>query len=130
MFLLKPTKATVGNDKGMIRINRQIRRLLIMLGDFAHMKITAFTHPEYDALRKRSERLAVWWGVGHVFFVLFAIMAIAMPLAMALVPLISADVPKERLIAAAQGSLFACSLISALGYLLRRYVSRKSRSIL
>jgi hypothetical protein len=31
MNLLKPTKATVGNDKGMIRINRQIRRLLTML---------------------------------------------------------------------------------------------------
>jgi len=93
------------------------------------MKIAAFTHPEYDALRKRSERLAVWWGVAHVFFVLFATMAIAMPLAIALVPLVSSDVPKERLLSVGISSSVACLFISALGYLVRRYVSSKSRSI-
>ena len=94
------------------------------------MKITAFTHPEYDAIRKRIEQLAEWWLIAHVFFVLFAILAVAMPMAMALVPLISSDVPKERLLAAGQGSFFACLLISVIGYLLRRYVSGKARKLL
>jgi len=43
------------------------------------LKITPFTHPEYNGLRQRSEMLAAWWGVAHVFFVLFSIMAAAVP---------------------------------------------------
>ena len=94
------------------------------------MKFTAFTHPEYDAIRKHSERLAEWWLIAHVFFVLFAVLAVAMPLAMALVPLISSDVPKERLFEAGQGSFFTCLLISVMGYLLRRYFGSKARKII
>lgn len=92
------------------------------------LKITAFTHPEYGALRQRSETLAVWWGVAHVFFVLFAVMAVAMPLAIALVSLICSDVSKERLLSVGISSFAACFIISALGFCIRRFVSKKGRS--
>jgi len=92
------------------------------------LKVTAFTHPEYDALRQRSETLAVWWGVAHVFFVLFASIAVAMPFVLVLVALISSDVPKERLLSVGISSSAACLVISALGFCIRRYVGKRGRS--
>jgi hypothetical protein len=92
------------------------------------LKVTAFTHPEYDALRQRSETLALWWGVAHVFFVVFASMAAAMPLVLLLLALISSDVPKERLLSVGISFSAACLIISALGFCIRRYVSKRGRS--
>jgi len=92
------------------------------------LKVTAFTHPEYDALRQRSETLALWWGVAHVFFVVFASMAAAMPLVLVLVALISSDVPKGRPLSVGISFSAACLIISALGFCIRRYVSKRGRS--
>ncbi len=92
------------------------------------LKVTAFTHPEYDALRQRSETLAVWWGVAHVFFVLFAVLAVAMPFVLVLLALISSDIPKERLLSVGISFSAACLIISALGFCIRRFVSKKGRS--
>jgi hypothetical protein len=92
------------------------------------LKVTAFTHPEYDALRQRSEKLAVWWGVAHVFFVVFASMAAAMPLLLVLLTFISSDVPKERLLSVGISFSAACLIISALGFCIRRFLGKKGRS--
>ena len=92
------------------------------------LKVTAFTHPEYDALRKRSETLAVWWGVAHTFFVVFMSMAIAAPFVLVLLALISSEVPKERLLSVGISFCFACLIISALGFCIRRFVSKKGWS--
>jgi predicted PurR-regulated permease PerM len=89
------------------------------------LKIKAFAHPEYDALRQRSQTLALWWGVAHGFFVIFSVMAVAVPLVLALMALIGSDVPKERLLSAGISSSIACLIISALGFCLRRYLSKK-----
>ena len=89
------------------------------------LKVTAFTHPEYDALRQRSETLALWWGVAHVLFVVFVSMAVAMPLVLVLVALISSDVPQDRLLSVGISFSAACLIISALGFCIRRYVGKK-----
>jgi hypothetical protein len=93
------------------------------------LRVSVFTHPEYDALRQRSEMLAVWWGIAHVFFMIFASMVVAMPVVLMLVALISSDVSKDRLLSVGISSSAACLIISALSFCIRRFVSKKGRSI-
>jgi hypothetical protein len=72
----------------------------------------------------------VWWGVAHVFFVLFLTLAVTMPLILVLVALISSDVTKERLLSVGISSSAACLIISAFWFFLRRYVNNKGRNFL
>lgn len=92
------------------------------------LKLGAFAHPEYDALRQRSEKLAFWWGVAHVFFVVFLSMAIAMPFVVGLLALISSEVSQDRLLSVGISFSAACLIISALGFYIRYFVSKKGRS--
>jgi len=93
------------------------------------LKITPFTHPEYDALRKRSQKLASWWEAAHALFVIFAVMGIATPLVLVLLALISSDVSKDRLLSVGIGSSAAFLIISALSFCIRRYVGKKGKSL-
>lgn len=114
----------------LFQSGRQRRRVCDLLRwRLMRLKITAFTHPEYDAIRQRSETLAVWWGVAHAFFVLFASMAVATPLVLVLVTLISSDAPKDGLLSIGITSSAACLVISASGFCIRRYVSKRGRSL-
>jgi len=86
------------------------------------LKVTAFKHPEYDTLLQRNGTQAVWWGIAHVFFVLFSGMAAAMPLVLVLMALISSDIPKQRLLSVGISSCAACLLIAAVGFCIRRHL--------
>jgi hypothetical protein len=87
--------------------------------------VTPFRHREYLALRERSESLALLWGVGHAFFVLFLALALITPLGVALVAMIDSDITGERAWSVAEASTVATLLFAAIGFAARRYASKK-----
>ncbi|MEI9866143.1 MAG: hypothetical protein WDN00_16635 [Limisphaerales bacterium] len=93
------------------------------------LKVTPFTHPEYDALRERNSTLASRWEVAHALFVVFAVMGVATPLVLVLVALISPDAPKDRLLSVGIASSAGFLIISALSFCVRRYVGKKGKSL-
>lgn len=92
------------------------------------VSVTPFRHPEYSALRERSESLALMWGIGHVCFVLFLVMAVAAPIAVAMAAMIDADVTRERAWSAIESSVAASLFFAAIGFAVRRYAAKKGRS--
>ena len=90
--------------------------------------VTPFRHPEYSALRERSESLALLWGIGHVVFVLFFALALATPLCVAVVAMIDSEVTKERAWSCAEAATGATLLFAAIGFGVRQYASMKGRS--
>ncbi len=75
--------------------------------------------------RQRTESLANLWGVGHVFFVVFGVLACALPGVIALIVVIDPDTLHGRVWSAGAGSVSACLLVALLGLLTRRYAWRK-----
>ena len=62
------------------------------------LSVMPFKHPEYSALLERSESLALLWGIGHVCFILFLVMALVAPIGVAMVAMIDSDVTRESLV--------------------------------
>jgi len=89
--------------------------------------ITPFSHSEYSALRKQSDSLALLWGIGHVFFVLFLTFALVMPVAIALAAMMAPEISSERAWDVAGSSMAAGLLISAIGILVKWYASKKGK---
>jgi hypothetical protein len=90
-------------------------------------KVAPFTHPDYGALKLRSEFWAIVWGMGHLFFVLYLAIACAMPALLAIVALIDADILRGRILDVGGASVTACLLIAGLGFTTKRYATKKSR---
>lgn len=97
------------------------------MGSAMRLKITPFNPPQYAALRKRSESLAFMWGMGHVFFVLFLIMAIVAPISVVLAAMIDADLTRERSLDVIESSIVASLLISGIGFAVRQYAAKKGK---
>jgi hypothetical protein len=88
-------------------------------------KATPFTHPEYEALRKRSEFWANVWLLGHAFFVLYSAIACAAPAIVTAVVLIDPDTLRGRAWDVGGGIMLACGMIAGLGFAVRQYARRK-----
>jgi uncharacterized membrane protein (DUF485 family) len=89
--------------------------------------ITPFSHSEYSALRKQSESLALLWGIGHAFFVLFLTFALVAPIAVAMAATIEPEISSERARDVAGSSMIAGLLISAIGVLVKWYANKKGK---
>ena len=90
-----------------------------------HLKITPFSHPQHTALRKQSESLALMWGMGHVFFVLFLAMAIVTPISVVIVAIFDADLTKERALDVTESFIAAALLLAGIGLAVRQYAAKK-----
>ena len=86
-----------------------------------------FTHPEYEALRKRNEPLSVAWGMGHVFFVVFLAIAFAIPFGIVMLMLVDPEILKDRVWDVGGGAVAAALMVAAIGFAVRQYASRKGR---
>lgn len=93
------------------------------------LKVEPFRHAEYDAIRERSESLAMIWGMGHVFFVVFVALALAMPVAVALAVMVDPDDTRHRAWDVIEGGMVACFIIAAIGFAVRWYASKKARRL-
>ena len=91
------------------------------------LSITPMENPEYLALRDRSERLALMWGIGHVLFVLFLAFALIAPVGVAMVVLIDSEVTGERAWSAAVSCVAFAMLIATCGFAVRRYAAKKGK---
>jgi hypothetical protein len=89
-------------------------------------RVLPISHPNYKALRVRSESLATLWGLGHVGLALALAVAIACPLALVLGAFIN---PETRARASDVGvaSLGVAALFALVGALLKWYAMRRGR---
>ena len=84
-------------------------------------KAKRFTHPEYAALKQRSESLALTWGVGHAFFLIFVTAACAMPGILLFVVLIDPETLRGRALSVGGTTISACLVMAALGFAAKRF---------
>lgn len=89
------------------------------------LKAKPFSHAKYDALRHRNESLALLWGVGHLVFLLFLVLALVGPIGVAMAAMINPDVPKDRAWSAATACVVGSLLISSIGLAFKFYARRK-----
>jgi hypothetical protein len=89
-------------------------------------KISPFSHPQYSALRERSESLATLWGLGHIGLALALAIAIGAPLALAMAAIINPETG-ARAWDAGVALLGAAALVAATGALLKWCAIRKGR---
>jgi hypothetical protein len=89
-------------------------------------KVSPLGHPDYKALRVRSESLATLWGLGHVGLALALAVAIGCPLALVMAAFIN---PEARARASDVGvaSLGAAALLALIGALMKRYAMSRGR---
>jgi len=92
------------------------------------LSVAPFRHPEYSALRERSESLTLLWGIGHVFFVLFLVIALAAPICVAMVAMIDSELTRERGWSLLESWVSAALFIAAIGFAVRRYAAKKGRA--
>ena len=92
-------------------------------------RATPFKHPEYSALQERSESLASLWAIGHIVFVLFLVLTFTIPLGAVMVMMIGPEVSRERVWSAIEAGVGAALLFAAIGFAVKRYASRKGRSM-
>ncbi len=89
--------------------------------------VKTFRSAEYAAIRERSESLAFVWGMGHVFFVVFVALALAMPFAVALAVMIDPEDTRHRAWDVTVAGVGAMLIIAAIGFAVRWYASKKAR---
>jgi hypothetical protein len=89
-------------------------------------KATAFTHPEYNTLKRHSEAWAMVWGIGHLTFVIFLVVACSIPPALVAVALI---VPETRNGLLNKGvSIVASSLlVAAIGLAVKKFARKRQK---
>lgn len=92
-------------------------------------KVTPFTHPEYEALRLKSEFLASMWGTGHVFLVVFVTFALAVPVGIAMDAMIYPEFGGEAAWDTADSIMGAALIIAVIGYAVKRYASKRGRNL-
>ena len=114
-----PNAITAARQASWVPRRRQLIRGVM------RFKATPFTHPEYEALKLRSEFWATVWGMGHVFFVLFSALSLAAPLAVALVVMFDTEIPKERFLEVGVAAAAACLTIAAIGFVIRGCARKK-----
>ena len=90
-------------------------------------KISTVSHPEHTVLKKWSKGLALLWGIGHTFFVVFLAMALAAPTGVVILGIMDPDVTKEHVWDVAISSMGAALFIAAVGFTLKWYASKKGR---
>jgi hypothetical protein len=89
-------------------------------------KVSPFSHPDYSALRERSESLATLWGIGHIGLALALAIAIAAPLALAMAATINPET-SARAWDGGVASLGVAALVAISGALVKRYAIRRGR---
>jgi hypothetical protein len=90
--------------------------------------VKPFTHPKYEALRMRSESLALLWGAGHAVFVVFLACALVEPLGWTMAEMINPDLLKDRFWDLMESSVMATLFIAAIGFVVRQCAARKGRA--
>jgi len=93
--------------------------------DVMRIKVEPFAHPDYEALRKRSEPLSFMWAVGHGFFVVFVAMACAIPFSEVMLRLVDAAILKDRSLEFCGGAGAAALMLAATGLAVRHYARKK-----
>jgi|SRR5581483_6482922 len=91
------------------------------------LSVAPFRHPDYSALRGRSETLALVWGVGHLVFVLFLAFALIVPFGVAMVAAIDSEVTSQCAWNAITSGVSATLLIAALGFGARFLAAKKGK---
>ncbi len=89
-------------------------------------KIAPFDHPDYRALRKRSESLALLWGVGYAINVLFLTVFFTVPLLVSILALISPQLSTDRVWSTLSVSMIATLFVATIGWLMMRYAAREA----
>jgi hypothetical protein len=92
-------------------------------------RVTPFRHPEYSALLERSQPLALLWGMGHVFMVVFLAIALVAPLGVVMVAMIDPEFTKERAWDLAGSCMATALLVSAMGFAVRLYAKKRGKSL-
>ena len=92
-------------------------------------RVTPFTHPEYSALLERSQPLALLWGMGHVFMIVFLAMALVAPLGVVMLALIDPELTRGRAWDLAGSCTGAPLLVSAIGFSARLYAKKRGKSL-
>jgi len=82
-------------------------------------------NPDYAAIKRRSESLALIWVLGHAFFIIFAAAACMMPGVLALVALIDPETVRGRALSVGATIITACLTIAAFGFAGKRYAKWK-----
>ncbi len=90
-------------------------------------KAVPFTHPDYEALQKRSKALSLVWGIGHITFVVFLAMAFAVPFGIMTMILIDPEILKDRVWDVGGGSVAAALLVAGIGFAAKWYASWKGK---
>ncbi|HEY3857674.1 MAG TPA: hypothetical protein VGO67_25100 [Verrucomicrobiae bacterium] len=93
------------------------------------MKATPFSHPDYSALRERSQFLATVWGIGHVFMVVFFAIAIVVPFGVGMIRMVAPDLIEGRTWDSTASCMAAPLLISAIGFAARLYAKKKGEAL-
>jgi hypothetical protein len=94
------------------------------------MRLTkTFRSAEYALIRERSESLALVWGMGHVFFVVFVALALATSFAVGLAVMIDPEDTRHRAWDAIVSSMGAMLIIAAIGFAVRWYASKKAKRL-
>ena len=89
-------------------------------------KVSPLGHPNYKALRVRSESLATLWGLGHIGLALALAIAVGAPLALVLAAFINPET-RARAWDVGVASLGVAILVAITGAALKWYALRKGR---
>ena len=93
------------------------------------LKVEPFRHAEFVAVRERSESLAKVWEMGHVIFVVFVAMALAIPFVIVLAVLIDPEDTKARAWDNIESGMGAALCIATIGFAVRCYASKKAKRL-
>ena len=81
--------------------------------------------PDFAAIKRRSEALALIWVLGHGFFIIFVAAACIMPGVLALVGLIDPETLRGRALSVGGSIISACLVVAFLGFAAKRYAKWK-----
>jgi hypothetical protein len=93
-------------------------------------RVTSFRHPDYLALLEKSQPLALLWGMGYVFMVVFFAIAMVVPFGVMMIGMIAPALIQGRAWDLVASCTLAPLLVSAIGFVVRLYAKKKGESLL
>src|SRR5579859_1620239 len=92
------------------------------------LKATPFTNPEYDALKRNSEFWATVWGIGHLTFVIYLVVACSIPAALVVVAFILPET-RNGLLSKSVTIVAGSLLVAGVGLGVKKFASKQGNKV-